>query len=209
MNKWLVVILFLTGFYYIFDKYDLAEVVNSDVNAVQPAPVSLIDAARAKYEEELIEQKTPQELEFISSVTDYSTKFKSAKNELQESVLRDERAAVFSSLLKGRSVDSWVGTIEELSTNNDGKAVLSIRISPDIKIRTWNNALSDLGSNTLIEKNTSLYSTLLELSAGQNVFFSGTFPASKTDFIKEGSLTINGSMTNPDFILKFDSVTPF
>ena len=102
------------------------------------------------------------QLRFIGVVTEYVSGFKAAKNELQQSAMRDQRKEGILSALGGYSVSSWVGTINQLETNTEGKAILSVRISPDIEIKTWNNALSDMASNTLIEKGTPVFSSLFK-----------------------------------------------
>jgi len=143
---------------------------------------------------------------FIEIVSSSAKKFTGAKNELQQSVLKDERRTLLSKSQIGHSVSGWFGTINALETNTEGKAILSIRISPDIEIKTWNNALSDINSYTLIEKGSDLYNRLLELSVGQRVKFSGSFFPSGEDFFEETSMTIDGSMKNPEFLFKFRSV---
>ena len=144
--------------------------------------------------------------QFITTVGKYSSSFSEAKNELQQSLLRDNRKTEISTTLSSLRVKGWIGTISSLETNSEGKAILSLKISPDIRIKTWNNALSDINSYTLIEKSSSLYKTLLNLSQGQKVVFSGTFFPSKDDYVREGSLTISGSMTSPEYIFKFKSL---
>lgn len=146
--------------------------------------------------------------QFINTIENYVNGFRAAKNELQQSALRDQRRNELANLMRGRSVSSWVGTISQLETNTEGKAILSIRISPDVEIKTWNNALSDINSNTLIAKGSELYSSLFNLSRGQKVQFSGSFFSSETDYIEETSMTIQGSMRNPEFLFKFKSVKP-
>lgn len=146
--------------------------------------------------------------QFINTIENYVNGFRAAKNELQQSALRDQRKNELAKLMRGRSVSSWVGTISQLETNTEGKAILSIRISPDVEIKTWNNALSDINSNTLIAKGSELYSSLFNLSRGQKVQFSGSFFSSETDYIEETSMTIQGSMRNPEFLFKFKSVKP-
>jgi endogenous inhibitor of DNA gyrase (YacG/DUF329 family) len=150
----------------------------------------------------------PEQELFINTIEKYVNGFRSAKNELQQSALRDQRKDELAKLMSGRSVSSWVGKISQLKTNTEGKAILSIRIAPDIEIKTWNNALSDINSNTLIAKGTGLYAVLLNLSQGEQVEFSGSFFSSETDFIEESSMTIQGSMRNPEFLFKFKSVKP-
>ena len=152
---------------------------------------------------------TPSDQEqFINTIENYVNGFREAKNELQQSVLRDQRKTELAKLMGGRSVSSWVGTISQLETNTEGKAILSIRISPHVEIKTWNNTFSDINSNTLIAKGSELYSSLLNLSRGQKVQFSGSFFSSEADYIEETSITIEGSMRNPEFLFKFKSVKP-
>ena len=146
------------------------------------------------------------EIQFIEVVTAYVDKFGQAKNELQQSALRDKRKQELSRLLTRHRITSWVGKISRLETNTEGKAILMIRLSPDIELGTWNNALSDIVDRTLIDKETTLYKHLFDLTSGQLVKFSGSFLASETDFITEQSVTIQGSMTNPEFLFKFNSV---
>ena len=83
---------------------------------------------------------------------------------------------------------------------------MSIKISPNIHIKTWNNSLSDIMDNTLIEKNSPVYKSLFNLVAGQDVKFSGNFFISQEDYIKETSLTIDGSMNDPEFLFKFKEI---
>jgi len=149
-----------------------------------------------------------EQVRFIETVSKHARDFKGVKNELQQSAMRDQRKAAISGSLEGYSVASWVGTINQLETNTEGKAILSVRISPDIEIKTWNNALSDIASNTLIGKGSSLYGSLFDLSVGQKIEFSGSFFPSETDFVEETSMTIDGSMRNPEFLFKFRSVRP-
>ncbi len=172
---------------------------SSDSNAAEAVVKKKIEA--------IIEIPSDQE-QFISLIEKYVNSFRAAKNELQQSALKDQRKNELAKLIHDYSVSSWVGTITKLETNTEGKAILSIRVSPDIEIKTWNNALSDINSNTLIAKGSELYSSLFNLSRGQKVRFSGSFFSSETNYIKETSMTIQGSMRSPEFLFKFKSVKP-
>jgi len=152
--------------------------------------------------------KPEGQIQFSDAVSISSRNYEDAKNELQQSSIRDKRKEDISSILRSYTINSWVGTINQLETNTDGKAILSVRIAPNIEIKTWNNALSDIASNTLIEKGTGLYKDLFNLSNGQRVIFSGSFFPSEADHIEETSITIDGSMRNPEFLFKFNSVKP-
>ena len=179
---------------------------NQSTNTATKEPVQYTEPLT---KESSIETLQPQEqVRFIDSVTKYVDGLRHAKNELQQSALRSQRKRDITNSLNRYSVRKWIGVISSLQTNTDGKAILSVRISPDIKIKTWNNALSDINDNTLIEEGTSVYNRLFRMSRGQEVEFSGRFFKSDLDAVKETSMTIQGSMSNPEFLFKFTAVNP-
>ncbi|MBX8814550.1 hypothetical protein HBA91_18190, partial [Ochrobactrum sp. MR34] len=75
----------------------------------------------------------------------------------------------------GYTDGEWYGVIEKVTTNSDGHGVVSLKIAPNIIIKTWNNALSDIGHGTLIKKDTPLYSGASTLKPGDKVKFTGKF----------------------------------
>ena len=95
-----------------------------------------------------------------------------------------------------------------LSTNNDGRGILSVEIAKEVQITTWNNALSDASSNTLLAPDSALYRKAVAMRVGQPVTFAGTFFTATPDCIRESSLTIDGSMTKPEFIFRFSNLLP-
>ncbi len=103
---------------------------------------------------------------FVTVVGEFINKFKSAKNEIQQSTLRDRRKESISNILQNRTIHNWEGAVSNLRTNSDGDAVLRVSLSKNITIKTWNNSLSDIGSNTMIKKGSNLYSKLWDLSEG-------------------------------------------
>ena len=92
------------------------------------------------------------------------------------------------------------------SKNARIRDVMSIAGRNPFAIKTWNNALSDIFDETLIENGSELYNAIADLSKGDKVVFSGTFASDERDFIREASVTERGSMTDPEFILKFSDV---
>ena len=143
---------------------------------------------------------------FIDIVSRHAGKFTSAGNELQESMIRDERKKELARSGIANSISGWKGTIKSLQTNTDGDAILSVRIAPGIEVTTWSNALSDITAGTLIKKGSPLYARLAGLSKGQMVVFSGRFLPSGQDHFEEASVTINGSMKNPEFLFVFENI---
>ena len=75
-------------------------------------------------------------------------------------------------------------------------------------MKTWNNTLSDIGDHTLIATNSPLYGPVSQLREGQSVRFSGELVRDSLDCFKEGSLTVSGAMTEPEFIIRFTDIRP-
>ena len=145
---------------------------------------------------------------FLSLMDDFAAKYKAAPNEMAQGALRPQRAKAVCALLKNGRVKDWVGTVQKLSSNNEGKGVLYISMSKIANANTWNNSLSDLGDKTLITPGTELHEAAIQLSRGQKIIFSGTFVKGDKDCFRESSLTQYGSMTDPDWIFRFSSVKP-
>ncbi len=150
-----------------------------------------------------------QQAAFIRTVESFHERYEEAENELQSSAQRAKRRAALAKLLPDRSVRGWTGTLESLQTDSRGNAFITIQ--PDradaITIATWNNALADAGTHSLIRSGSELYDKLAEMREGERVVFSGTFAAGEQDHIAEGSLTEDESMTSPDFVMVFSDVT--
>ncbi|PQQ41458.1 zinc ribbon domain-containing protein [Photorhabdus luminescens] len=175
---------------------------NEDDGKLQPDTASDTKTVVKKHEATIPSDQT----KFVQIVSSFVDKYASAKNELQKSSLREQRRVALADAFTQNSVNSWIGTITELKTNNDGKAILSVKVSPNIELATWNNEFSDIRSDTLIEKDSTVYDELFSLSVGQKIEFSGYFFSSSIDFFEEKSLTTDGSMKNPEFLFKFFSV---
>lgn len=181
----------------------------SSLNSSKEINANVVSSQDSSSEKDKTVKVFPKpEKQFEEVITKYAVSYKKAKNELQKSSLRSGRRDAIRSILNNFEVHNWSGKIVELSTNSEGKAILSIRIAPNIEIKTWNNALSDVVSNTLIEQDSKLYKQLMALSNHQQITFSGYFFQSEDDHIKETSMTEKGSMANPEFLMKFTTVTP-
>lgn len=177
------------------------------------APKSITDSS------ESAAQKNPKSLEnsivqpddqvsFIAVINDYAEGFRKVTNELQASSLRDQRRlAIAQTLDSTLRVRGWTGELTRLETNSEGNAIIAVRLSPAVKIVTWSNALSDLTHGTLIKKGTPLYDKLSQMAVGKRVSITGQFIQSDRDGIWETSITLRGSMTNPNFLFQFDGIT--
>ncbi|MBD2782544.1 hypothetical protein, partial [Xenorhabdus szentirmaii] len=111
-----------------------------------------------------------REQQFINIVDRYVKETKDANNDMQIAALKTERTSAICKFVKGGlRANSWVGKVVDLNSNNDGKGVIVIALTKDLRIRTWNNALSDSGDDTLINQDTVLFKKAISLKKGQLV----------------------------------------
>jgi hypothetical protein len=150
------------------------------------------------------------EAQFIGIVQKAQQANQSTENDLQKGGVRATREKELCSVLSSLNVSNWVGEIYELTSNTDGKGVLAIKIASDTYVQTWNNSLSDITDNTLIDPNSPLFTKAAKLKAGQTVKFSGSFFRSSDDSIgclSESSLTLDGKLSAPEFVFRFSDIT--
>ena len=149
------------------------------------------------------------ERRLIASVSTSLARFNAGTNEMAKGSARPMRAREICSYMTSMNVDRWVGYVEQLTTNNEGRGVLAIRLpNSPVVVSTWNNAVSDIMHDTLIEPQSSIYSQAVALSAGQPVVFSGRFFNDEEDCLWEQSLSLEGSITEPEFVFRFSSIAP-
>jgi hypothetical protein len=153
-----------------------------------------------------VDLRPEEQQNFENLITSYSRKFDEAQNELQESTFRKERMNAIRDLGINQQINGWIGTLNNLGTNSEGKAYITIKLTSNLSVGTWNNAFSDIGDNTLIDMDSDLYKALYNMKTGQKVRFFGNFIQSDMDYFKETSLTIRGAMKNPDFLMNFSNV---
>ncbi|WP_156527666.1 hypothetical protein [Bradyrhizobium stylosanthis] len=149
-----------------------------------------------------------EQARFIAAIDSGRAAYKAGANEMAKGAARPQRAQL---LCNGSSqlqrVQNWIGKVATLSSNGDGKGVLSIMIGNNVHVKTWNNFLSDTGAGTLIEPSSPLFRRASSLSVGQVVAFSGSFIPDRTDCVRESSMTLDGSIREPEFIFRFSDVT--
>jgi hypothetical protein len=112
--------------------------------------------------------------------------------------------------LRQLGCDKRVGDIYSLSSNSDGLGVLMVAVAPGVYINTWNNAVSDVVHNTLIQPSSPLFAKASQLKEGQKVRFSGTFfneVDGSVGCLAESSLTLDGKISEPEFIFRFADVS--
>lgn len=147
--------------------------------------------------------KLSQQDKFIALIETARDAADDADNDFQKRLPLTKRDKAICKLLKTKRVQNWTGEIENLDTNGDGLGVLTIQIADDVKVSTWNNALSDFEDNTLIKTSSPLFDTMSTLNEGDQVTFSGTFTRDPESCIGEQSVTDNGATQTPTFTMRF------
>lgn len=138
---------------------------------------------------------------FMSIVADYAKRYDAAENELQKSALFTERIKQFRKLKgKPEHIKDWIGVLKQMGTNGDGKAYLTISLSPNLlTVSTWNNSFSDISDHTLIPQKSPIYTKLAQMKEGNVVMFSGKL-------LRTTNITEKGKMTEPDFLFAFTNI---
>lgn len=128
-------------------------------------------------------------------------------NELQVVQARKERGDAMCDALGGDlTVTNWVGEVETIKTTTGGDGgVLDLVVAEDVKVGTWNNGLSDLGTGSIIDPDSDLWTQIIDLEEGDKVYFSGRFDGDD-ECITESSVMDENGMLTPSFIFKFTSV---
>jgi hypothetical protein len=143
---------------------------------------------------------------FIKAVVWARQAYKDAPNKLAKGGVRSQRRTRICQALNSTGASGWLGRIAKLGSNNNGKGVLTVEIADNVQLTTWNNALSDIGTNTLIDPGSALFVALAQMKKGQQVIFSGRFFPDETDCVAEQSMSLSGSMREPEFVFRFNEV---
>jgi hypothetical protein len=155
-----------------------------------------------------IDEKRPEnQTRFIEAVSAAQKKSKDADNDMQRGSAKSERDKNLCALVKNMKVKDWTGTITKITSNSDGKGVVEVEIAKNITVKTWNNALSDMGDHTLIEPGTKFFDFVASLKKGTKIQFSGNFfRGGSGDCVKESSMSLRGKLEDPEFIFSFTEI---
>lgn len=152
-------------------------------------------------------EKSPLE-KFRLIIDSARNEYLTARNNIIKTEARQNRRRQLANAFANVLVTDWIGFVVQLDTTSDGMVIFGVVLDQsDIELSTWNNALSDIFDKSLVKSDSAIYRQLRSLSVGDKVKFSGSFFSNKSDFFKEKSLTEEGSMTDPEFLFKFQSVT--
>jgi hypothetical protein len=153
------------------------------------------------------DQVTDIQKQFIQAIEKARADYAAAENDMVRGGTRAARAKAVCSVLKGRPDVLWVGKIKELSSNSEGRGVLAVSVGPDITLMTMNNSFSDMGRETLIDPESPLFEKASKLKKDAVVKVRGKLFFDKTDCVAELSLTLKGSIAEPEYLFKFADIT--
>lgn len=146
------------------------------------------------------------QVRFIAAIAQARSKFTSAPNELAAGGIRNVRQQAICTALQGQNASGWIAKVAYLSTNGDGRGVITLDLEPGLQVSTWNNDVSDYSNKTLVDPDTQLFKSMVTLRRGDTVRFSGGFFPSNLDCVGEQSVTLAGSMKSPVFTMRFSSI---
>ena len=151
--------------------------------------------------------QTPEiQKQFIAIIEDGRKKIGDSKTDLQKASALRDRDKALCAILSSYSATDWIGEIDEIGANGEGKAHISITIADDMKVKTWNNAFSDLFDDTLIPESSPVFAQVLPLEDGNKIKFSAKFLRGRDTCLKQGNLTDFYYGREPEFIVQITSV---
>ena len=169
---------------------------------------SIDNASNSSAEPSLVETLRPQvQTDFVNFVINAQKEAKTADNDMQKGGVLAKRDKKICDILSSKRATDWTGTVKTVSSNNDGKGVLSIAIAKNVDITTWNNAFSDTFDKTLIEPGTSLFNAAASLKKNEQVKFSGQFISDSEGCLGTQNLSLTGKVSKPDFTFRFSNVS--
>src|SRR5208337_4124806 len=145
-----------------------------------PPDRSATTSTVGQYESQQIGSYIPQpQKSFTSMIESFIPSFNNANTEVRKTNIRFERKdAIVQYFSRSGSLrfQGWVGEVQRLTTESDGKAHVSIKLKgSETVIENWNNSFSDSSSDTMISRSDALYPSLMDIKDGDEVTVSGTF----------------------------------
>jgi len=156
-----------------------------------------------------VPKEEPQaQQQFMQVIEDGRSKIKDASTDLQRSAALRDRDNALCAVIPSYTATDWIGEIRDIGANGEGKAYLTIVIGEDARVQTWNNAISDIGDDTLIPSTNPIFDVILPLEEGDKVKFSAEFLRGRDTCLKQGNLTETFYGTDPEFIVRFTKIEP-
>lgn len=171
------------------------------------------EKSKTSHKQQVIQQPNPlnreDEILFIKILTQYQQAYLNTKNQLKQSLLKEERTKTLQTIFKSPQVNGWIGIVKSIKiVTLEDDVELVVEIAPNIRLggtSFWGN------HDALIPRNSKLFKIVSNLEVGQKISFSGTL------YHAMGNNTINPTyfamasdmfdgMKDPIFLFKFTSL---
>lgn len=141
---------------------------------------------------------------FVQAITDAREAYRAAPSDLLKGATRQQRRdAICAFFAQNPPTEWWLGTVTKLGAADNGQGVLAVAIADGVTVTTWNNHYSDWKDHTLVPAGSAVFDRLTALAPGDRVWFRAALKKSATDCVREISVTLDGSMTQPAFLGRF------
>jgi hypothetical protein len=153
----------------------------------------------------------PAEIAFIAAATEAELSWVAAPNDLARVDMPAARAATLCQALPVPAAAGWRGRVAQITPDGfpdfNGKRTAHIVIALSSHITVSSPAAPLLNNpNTMVEAGSAIYATAATLRIGAPVVFSGTFFPDTANCLTVTNLTLNGSMTEPDFKIRLTAL---
>ena len=141
---------------------------------------------------------------FHTKIKDFGSRYEDEANEMKKSKIARELRNYSKKFLK---FSGWKGELEQITTDEGGEFVhieiTSTHNNKEISYQTFSFSLTNFAE---ININSKVYKQLEELELNDKVIFSGNFFPDSNRGVVEASLTEEGWVTDPDFLVKFSII---
>jgi hypothetical protein len=146
------------------------------------------------------------QLEMLELIEAYRLTYDEAQTDLQQANARLERDEAICEVLGSGQITDWSGVVDDVGATSEALGWVKIAIGENVTLETWNNEFSDIFDDTLVSRKSPLYETLLSLTKGQVINFSGKFIADSGVCLGTKNLTEYFAVNRPEFLFKFTSL---
>jgi hypothetical protein len=168
----------------------------------------LVGAAFFVPDDALAADKPDAQLQFERVLCEFRDKFYGAANEASKRILVMQRDQALAKVLTDNRAEKWVGFLNEVDASSNLKLYVSIQIGCRGLLKTWNNEFSDSLSGTMLVKADPGYDNVLASQINDELVFSGMFLSADGKKFGEQSITIDGSLSAPEFTFRFFDINP-
>jgi hypothetical protein len=149
-----------------------------------------------------------RQLRFLAAVEDARGAGGATADPTVVTGLRSQRLAALCQAVPEPTVANWVGRVQSMSADSDGRGRLAVEIGNHVVLTTAMTAQADVGADTLIARRSPLYADVSRLSSGDMVVVSGQFIPDQGACVREvgdGRTTLS----EPAFLFKFTGIARY